>query len=291
MLGSLGTSLIRSASRIAVPRTPGSPHRRGRRCPVVLRCTAQGHSWIHRDASKIHRDASASLFLCPTPTPDVPAFAYRLMCPAPSSTKPRAKGRVRRRAPQGPDPAWFQIVRVRHHPAVRTGDHLRCRSQWIRQIQCGGRALLGHGGTGRQIPARRQDGRRDLRRYDRAAPARPRRSIADHRQFRRRIAHRVRRSDDHSDHVPQWRQRIPDQWRHLPAARHPGTPLRLRHRPRDARHRRAGPVGLRAARRPDGPPRLHRGGRGRPQAPQAQGEGAAEAGRDGRQPGPGPGPH
>ncbi|CAM5717234.1 Chromosome partition protein Smc [Streptomyces badius] len=43
------------------------------------------------------------------------------MCPAPSSAKPRVKGRVRRRAPQGPDPAWFQIVRVRHHPAVRPG--------------------------------------------------------------------------------------------------------------------------------------------------------------------------
>lgn len=49
----------------------------------------------------------------------------------------------------------------------------------------------------------------------RAAAARQGRSVADHRQFRRCTAHRVRRSDDHSDHVPQWRQRVPDQWRHL----------------------------------------------------------------------------
>ena len=37
---------------------------------------------------------------------------------------------------------------------------------------------------------------------------------------------------------------------------------------------------------PGGPPRLHRGGRRRPQAPQAQGEGAPQARRDRRQPDP-----
>ena len=42
----------------------------------------------------------------------------------------------------------------------------------------------------------------------------------------------------------------------------------------------------RAARRPGGPPGVHRGGRRRPQAPQAQGEGAAQARRDAGQPRP-----
>ena len=42
---------------------------------------------------------------------------------------------------------------------------------------------------------------------------------------------------------------------------------------------------------PGGPSRVHRGGRRRPQAPQAQGEGAAEAGRDAGQPHAADGPH
>ena len=61
---------------------------------------------------------------------------------------------------------------------------------------------------------------------------------------------------------------------------------RLRHRPGDARHRRAGPARRRAAGQAGGPARLHRGGGRRPQAPQAQGEGAAQAGRDAGQPDP-----
>ena len=61
---------------------------------------------------------------------------------------------------------------------------------------------------------------------------------------------------------------------------------RLRHRPRDARHRRPGPARLDPARDAGGPARLHRGGRRRPQAPQAQGEGAAQAGVDRGQPQP-----
>ena len=77
----------------------------------------------------------------------------------------------------------------------------------------------------------------------------------------------------------------------VPAARHPGAAQRLRHRPRAARRRRAGAARLGAAVAPGGPPRLHRGGRGRPQAPQAQGEGAAEARRDAGQPHPADGPH
>ena len=77
----------------------------------------------------------------------------------------------------------------------------------------------------------------------------------------------------------------------VPAARHPGAAQRLGHRARDARRRRAGPARLRAAVAPGGPPCLHRGGRGRPQAPQAQGEGAAQARRDAGQPHPADRPH
>ncbi|MCF2435547.1 AAA family ATPase [Streptomyces thinghirensis] len=53
--------------------------------------------------------------------------------------------------------------------------------------------------------------------------------------------------------------------------------------PRDARHRRPGSARLRPARRPRWAPRLHRGGRRRPQAPQAQGK-APGTGRDAGQP-------
>ena len=77
----------------------------------------------------------------------------------------------------------------------------------------------------------------------------------------------------------------------LPAARHPGAAQRLRHRPGDARHRRPGPARRRAARQAGGPARLHRGGGRRPQAPQAQGKGAAQARRDADQPQPAHRPH
>ncbi len=46
---------------------------------------------------------------------------------------------------------------------------------------------------------------------------------------------------------------------HRTAARHPGTAVRLRHRPRDARDRRAGPARRRTAGPTRGSPRLHRG--------------------------------
>ena len=201
-----------------------------------------------------------------------------------------AKGRVRLRAPQGHDPARVQILRLRHDTAVRAGHHLCRRPQRLGQVQRRGRAVLGHGRAGGQVAARRQDGGRHLRRDDRAPAARPRRGLPHDRQLRRRSADRVRRGHHHADHVPQRRQRVPDQRRHLPAARHPGAALRLRHRPRDARHRRPGPARLRPARRPHGAAGVHRGGRRRPQAPQAQGEGAAEAGRDAGQSRPRPGP-
>ncbi len=76
----------------------------------------------------------------------------------------------------------------------------------------------------------------------------------------------------------------------LPAARRAGAAQRLRHRPRDARDRRPGPARPDPARDAGGPARLHRGGRRRPQAPQAQGEGAPQARLHRRQPDPAPGP-
>ena len=118
----------------------------------------------------------------------------------------------------------------------------------------------------------------------------PRRGRADHRQHRRRAADRVLRGHDQPDDVPQRRLGVRHQRHVLPAARRPGAALRLRHRPRDARDRRPGPARLDPARDPGGPPRLHRGGRRRPQAPQAQGEGAPQARLDRGQPHPAAGP-
>ncbi len=131
-----------------------------------------------------------------------------------------------------------------------------------------------------------------LRRPGRRRPgtARPRRGHPHHRQHRRRAADRLRRGHHLADHVPQRRLGVRHQRPAVPAARRPGAAVRLRHRPRDARHRRAGPARRRALGRPGGAPRLHRGGRRRPQAPQAQGEGASQARRDAGQPHPGAGP-
>ena len=81
---------------------------------------------------------------------------------------------------------------------------------------------------------------------------------------------------------------VRDQRRVLPAAGHPGAAVRLRHRPRDARHRRAGPARRGAVGHAGGPSGVHRGGRRRPQAPQAQGEGGPQARRHAGQPDPGP---
>ena len=114
----------------------------------------------------------------------------------------------------------------------------------------------------------------------------PGRGRADHRQHRRRAADRVLRGHDQPDDVPQRRLGVRHQRLAVPAARRPGAALRLRHRPRDARDRRAGPARLDPARHPRGPARLHRGGGRRPQAPQAQGEGAPQARRHRGQPDP-----
>ncbi len=55
-------------------------------------------------------------------------------------------------------------------------------------------------------------------------------------------------------------------------------------RPRDARHRRAGPARRGAARHAGGAPRVHRGGRRHPEAPPPQGEDAPQARGDAGQP-------
>ena len=174
-----------------------------------------------------------------------------------------------------------------HDAAARAGHHLHRGPERLRQVQRRRRARLGDGRAGRQEPARRQDGGRHLRRHVRPPAAGPGRGAAHHRQLRRRAADRVRRGDDQPHHVPLRRLRVRHQRHLVPAARRPGAALRLRHRPRDARHRRPGPARHDPARDPRGPPRLHRGGRGRPQAPQAQGEGAPQARLHRRQPAPG----
>ena len=179
--------------------------------------------------------------------------------------------------PEEPDPEGVQVLRLVDDAPARAGHHLHRRAQRLRQVQRRRRARLGDGRAGRQVAARRQDGGRHLRRHVRPPAAGPRRGRADHRQLRRRAADRVRRGHDQPHDVPQRRVRVRHQRQLVPAARRPGAALRLRHRPRDARHRRAGPARHDPARHPRGPPRLHRGGRRRPQAPQAQGEGAPQA--------------
>ena len=109
------------------------------------------------------------------------------------------------RAPQEPDPARLQVLRVLDDAALRAGDHLRRRTQRVRQVQRGRCAGLGHGRAGGQVPARRQDGGRHLRRHVRPPAAGPGRGAADHRQRRRRAADRLLRGHDLADHVPERR--------------------------------------------------------------------------------------
>ena len=188
--------------------------------------------------------------------------------------------------PQEPHAQGLQVLRLLDDPAARARHHLHRGPQRLRQVQRGRRPRLGDGRAGRQVAARRQDGGRHLRRHLRPPAAGPRRGAADHRQHRRRAADRVRRGHDQPDDVPQRRLRVRHQRQPLPPARRAGAAQRLRHRARDARDRRAGPARLDPARDPRGPPRLHRGGRRRPQAPQAQGEGAPQARVDRGQPDP-----
>src|SRR4051812_5887756 len=206
----------------------------------------------------------------------------QLSTPAPSDPLPGGEEPIR--APEDPDDARLQVLRVRHHPSARAGHHLRGGAQRVGQVERGRRPQLGDGGAGGQEPARRQDGGRHLRRHLRPPPAGPGRGEPDHRQHRRRAADRLRRGDDQPHDVPLRRLRLRDQRQLVPAARHPGAAVRLGHRPRDARDRRAGPAGRGAARLPGGAAGLHRGGGGRPQTPPAQGEGAPQARRDAGQP-------
>ena len=179
--------------------------------------------------------------------------------------------------PQEPHAQGLQVLRLLDDAAARAGDHLHRGSQRLRQVQRRRRARLGDGGAGGQVAARRQDGGRHLRRHVRPTAPGPRRGAADHRQHRRRPADRVRRGHDQPHDVPQRRLRVRHQRQPLPPARRPGAVERLRHRPGDARHRRSGTAGHDPARDPRGPARVHRGGGGGPQAPQAQGEGAPQA--------------
>ena len=74
--------------------------------------------------------------------------------------------------------------------------------------------------------------------------------VAAHdRQHRRRPADRLHRGHDLADDVPQRRLGVRHQRHAVPPARRPGAAVGLRHRPRDARHRRPGPARRRAARR------------------------------------------
>ena len=235
-------------------------------------------TWLRVPSGRLGRGPTRLVGLLPRPAMSSTDGAVR---------DPRCLAGVRSPVvPEEPDPEGVQVLRVLDHPAARAGHHLHRGPQRLRQVQRRRRARLGDGRAGRQVAARRQDGGRHLRRYVGPAAAGPRRGAADDRQHRRRAADRVRRGDDQPHHVPQRRVRVRHQRHALPAARRPGAAQRLRHRPRDARDRRAGPARHDPARDARGPARLHRGGRGRPQAPQAQGEGAPQARRHRRQPDP-----
>ena len=201
------------------------------------------------------------------------------------SDSPRG-GSVARRAPQESDAEGLQVLRFADDSALRAGHHLRRRAQRVGQVQRGRRADLGDGRAGRQDAARRQDGGRHLRRHVVACPAGPRRGDRHDRQLRQRAADRVLRGVDHPPDVPRRRQRVRNQRQQLPFDGCAGTAERLRHRPRDARHRRPGQALRDPGVAAGGPARVHRGSRRRAQAPQAQGEGGPQARRDVGQPGP-----
>ncbi len=160
-----------------------------------------------------------------------------------------------------------------------------CRgTQRLRQVERRRRPHLGDGGAGREGASRRKDAGRHLRRHRRAGPARPRRGDAHDRQLRRRSAHRVLRGVHHTTDVPRRRRRVRDQRQLVPPDGRAGTAQRLRYRPGDARHRRAGSAVRDPRIASRGPARVHRGGRGRSQTPQAQGKGGPQARRDAGQP-------
>ena len=195
-------------------------------------------------------------------------------------------GSLARRVPQESDAEGLQVLRIADDSALRAGHHRGRRAQRLRQIQRGRCPGLGDGGAGRKDAARRKDGRRHLRRHLVARPAGPRRSHRHHRQLRQRAADRILRGVDHPPDVPRRRQRIRNQRRQLPFDGCPGAAERLRHRPRDARDRRAGQARRDPAVATRRSPRVHRRSRRRAQAPQAQGKGPPQTRRDVGQPGP-----
>ena len=90
-------------------------------------------------------------------------------------------------------PRRVQILRRGGRAGDRAGPDRHRRAQRLRQIQPGRGAALGHGRELGQTPARRRDGRRDLRRLGTAAGPQHRRSRADDRQQRPRRAVRLQR--------------------------------------------------------------------------------------------------
>ena len=140
---------------------------------------------------------------------------------------PRGRPRPRlswARAPQDPDDQGIQVLRLVNHPPSGARNHRRGRPQRVWQVQRRRRPDLGHGGAGRQEPARRLHGRRHLRR--RRLPPGPRacRGLLDHRQHRRRPADRLHRGHHLTHPVPRGRLGVPDQRHPMPPPRRPGAP-------------------------------------------------------------------
>ena len=71
--------------------------------------------------------------------------------------------------PEEPHASWVQVLRLGGDPPARAGDHLRRRAQRLRQSMSSTRSARSWR-AGRQAAARRQDGRRRLRRDVRRPP-------------------------------------------------------------------------------------------------------------------------
>ena len=179
-----------------------------------------------------------------------------------------------RSVPEVSDAARVQVVRGQDRARVRTRRDGRRRPERLGEVEPRRRRRVGARRAGPAHAARREDGRRHLRRHRRPPGARARRGVAHDRQLRESAADRVHRGDDHPDAVPQRRLRVRDQRCAVPAPGHPGAALRQRHRPPAARHRRTGPARLDPELPPGGPARGHRGG----------GRGSSSTGSVGRRP-------
>ena len=170
-----------------------------------------------------------------TADPPAAAATQRHEIPGPASTRPVASPARRRARPRAAEiddrlrvPQWegrdrstvhlksltmkgFKSFASVHHAAVRARHHRRGRPERFRQVQRCRRDRLGARRAGREGAARREDGRRHLRRHRGPAAAGSGRGHADHRQLRRRAAHRLLRGVDHPPDVPRRRGRIRDQ--------------------------------------------------------------------------------